>query len=191
MRTLAETIADHVRREPEGVAFYGDDASMTWSEYAARSDRLGAVLTELDLAPGDRVAVVLPDGPGVHAAFVACEKSSLITMGIGPRAARAELIHLLRKSGARALISRARYRDLDMARFVASARDEGLDLRHHIVTSGELEVDTPLLVDGASHTPRAESLSRLSERWAGPEDIFLLNSTSGTTGNLRFANVHG
>jgi acyl-CoA synthetase len=190
MRTLAETIADHAEREPGGVAFYGDDSSMTWSEYAARSDRLGAVLTELDLAPGDRVAVVLPDGPGVHAAFVACEKSGLITMGIGPRAGRAELIHLLRKSGARALISRAQYRDLDMAQFVAFARGEGLDLRHHIVTSAELEIDTPLFVDGATHEPQPESLSRLTERWAGPEDIFLLNSTSGTTGMPKCVTHH-
>jgi len=182
MRTLAETIAHHAQRQPDAVAFYGDDASMTWAEYAARSDRLGALLSELELAAGDRVAVILPDGPGVHAAFVAVEKSGLVTMGIGPRAGRAELIHLLRKSGARALISQAHYRDLEMAHFVQEARGEGLDLVHHVVTEGELELDGPLLVDGAPREPGPDAVAGLRDRWAQAEDVFLLNSTSGTTG---------
>jgi len=180
MKTLAETIERHASEQPEGVAFYGDDTSMTWSEYAARSDRLGALLCELDLSPGDRIAVVLPDGPGVHAAFVAAEKAGLITMGIGPRAGRAELLHLIGKSGAGALISLAEYRGLDMAAFVKDARSQGLPLAHHIVVSGELAAGEAIEVDGAPREPDAPAPPR--DRWMGCEDVFLLNSTSGTTG---------
>jgi len=180
MRTLAETITAHAAQQPDSIAFHGDDAAMSWSEYAARSDRIAGLLAELDLARGDRVAVVLPDGPGVHAAFVGIEKAGLVTMGIGPRAGRAELIHLLRQSGARALISQAHYRELDMAQFVEEVRREGVALRHHIVTTGELEMDTPVLVDQSAREPRTASVPRAS--WSAADDVFLLNSTSGTTG---------
>lgn len=180
MQSLAATIENHAERTPDAIAFHGDTDAMTWAQYAQRSDRLAGLLCELDLAPGDRVAVVLPDGPGVHAAFVGIEKAGLVTMGIGPRAGRAELRHLLAKSGARALVSRAHYRDLDMAAFVDEARDAGLPLRHHVVVPGELETDTPLRVDGADFARGDAAAPR--ERWAAADDVFLLNSTSGTTG---------
>jgi acyl-CoA synthetase len=180
MRTLAETIERHAEQRPRATAFHGDAGSMTWSDYASRSSRLAGLLSELDLERGDRVAIVLPDGPGVHAAFVGVEKAGLITMGIGPRAGRAELVHLLRKSGARALISRARYRDLDMTRFVDELRREGLPLRHHIVTCDELDTSAPIVVDGAQREPATPSVPRAD--WARADDVFLLNSTSGTTG---------
>ena len=180
MRTLAQTISEHAAKQPDSIAFHGDDSAMSWAEYAARSDRLAGLLAELDLARGDRVAVLLPDGPGVHAAFIGIEKAGLITMGIGPRAGRAELVHLLQKSGARALLSRARFRELDMAQFVAEVRAEGLNLRHHIVAAGELETDGALLVDGEPREPVTPSTPR--ERWSAVDEVFLLNSTSGTTG---------
>ncbi|MEZ4218164.1 MAG: class I adenylate-forming enzyme family protein [Myxococcota bacterium] len=179
MKTLAQTVRDHAAARPEAVAFHGDGCAMSWREYDARSTRLAGALASLGLARGERVAVVLPDGPGVHAAYLAVEKAGLVTMGIGPRAGRAELLHLLRRSGARALVSRARYRDLDMADFAAGARDAALPLAHHVVAEGELETDAPLRVDGAERAgaaaPPADAARRVDE-------VFLLNSTSGTTG---------
>ena len=43
------------------------------------------------MSRGDRVAILLPDGPGIHVAFVACEKAGLVAVGIGPRAGLAEI----------------------------------------------------------------------------------------------------
>jgi acyl-CoA synthetase len=175
MKTLAETIASHADRQPDAIAFYGDDSSMNWAEYAARSDRLAGLLAELELERGDRVAVVLPDGPGVHAAFVGVEKAGLVTMGIGPRAGRAELAHLLRKSGARALVSRARYRDLDTARFVEEVRTQGLPLHHHIVASSTHRLlstasgaSPPSRARRASAGPRSTTSSCSTRRRARP-----------------------
>ena len=182
MRTLAETIAAHAAERPDEVAFHGDETSLTWAEYAARSDRLGALLTTLGLELGERVAVVLPDGPGVHVSFVGVEKSGLVTMGIGPRAGRAELLHLLHKSGASALVSRAVYRDLDMSEIAGQARREGLPIRHHVIVEAELAESDPLRIDGSEREPSAAALASLRERWLGSDDVFLLNSTSGTTG---------
>ena len=112
MQTLATRIDSLARTRPDAPAFLGDAGSLTWREYAERSDRFAAQLAGLGLTPGERVAVMLPDGPGVHVAFVACEKAGLVVMGIGPRAGREELRHLVAKSGAAALVSRGALRDL-------------------------------------------------------------------------------
>ncbi|MEE3330160.1 MAG: class I adenylate-forming enzyme family protein [Myxococcota bacterium] len=179
MKPLASLIASHASLCPDGIAFHGDSSAMNWRSYHERSNRLATALASLDLAPGDRVAVVLPDGPGVHAAFVGVEKAGFITMGIGPRAGRAELVHLLRRSGARALVSRANYRDLDMARFVSQAAAEGLALEHHILIEAELEDAELIRVDT---TPAPQKRTPLTANSRAVDEPFLLNSTSGTTG---------
>ena len=113
LRALMQTLADRIdalaRARPAWPAFLGDAGALTWREYAERSDRFAAHLAALGLAPGERVAVLLPDGPGVHVAYVACEKAGLVVVGIGPRAGREEIRHLLAKSGAaRARFTRGR-----------------------------------------------------------------------------------
>jgi acyl-CoA synthetase len=116
----------------------------------------------------------------VHVAFVGCEKAGLVVMGIGPRAGREEIRHLVAKSGAAALVSRALSRELDFAALFRELQAEGLPLRHHVVVSGQLEPDDACYAGrrGADAPSREE----LAARRLGAEDLFLLNSTSGTTG---------
>ena len=145
----------------------------SWSDYARHSDALAAELIATGLAPGARVAVLLPDGPGVHVAFLATEKAGLVAMGIGPRAGEAELRHLLERSGAGALVSTAHHRGLDLRAWTA-ALPASSPLRHHLVVADE----APLT--GALATARA--MRPDPSRRLGATDLFLLNSTSGTTG---------
>jgi acyl-CoA synthetase len=138
--TLAATIAAHASRQPDAAAFVTPDDRTTWQAYHERSEALAAALVDQGHEPGDRVAVKLADGAGVHIAFLAIEKAGCVIVGIGPRAGDREVEHLLTKTGARTLIE-----------------DEG-----SIPASGP----------GANRSSRA-----LTER-----DLWLLNSTSGTTG---------
>jgi acyl-CoA synthetase len=193
MDTLARVIDHHAQHRPAALALIEGDERLSWGDYARRSDALAAALIGLGLEPGERVAVLLPDGPGVHVAFVATEKAGLVAVGIGPRAGTQELEHLLRVSGASALLSRARYRDLDAAGLVRELRGRGLPLRHHIVAPGQLDADDPLEVDGRA-APRgpvgAERARALAARRLGPQDVWLLNSTSGTTGMPKCVTHH-
>jgi acyl-CoA synthetase len=175
--SLATAIDRRARRTPAGVAFIESERHFTWADYADRSERLAGTLIRAGLEPGERVAVLLPDGPGVHAAFVGAEKAGLITVGIGPRSGLREIRHLLQVTGASALISRARYRDTDMADLVAKLAAEGLPLRQHVAVQGELDSTEPAL---AAPTPELHAL--LEERRLGPDALFVLNATSGTTG---------
>jgi acyl-CoA synthetase len=176
MQPLAARIDALAAARPDGVAFFSDSEDLSWSAYARRSDRFAAHLAGLGLAPGERVAVLLPDGPGVHVAFVGCEKAGLVVMGIGPRAGREEIRHLVGKSGAAALVTRPASRDHDFRALCEDLRHESAALRHHVVVERQLDEDEPCYAGGPPAPPD------LPRRRLGAGDLFLLNSTSGTTG---------
>jgi acyl-CoA synthetase len=104
MNTLAGVVARNAQANPDGIAFVeaASGEAMTWAEYHERSSRMAATLREF--TPGDRIALQLPDGPGVHATMLACEKAGLIGVGIGSRAGEREVDHLVERSGARTLL---------------------------------------------------------------------------------------
>ncbi len=170
MDTLAAVVAAHAEQRPAGTAFVGREHRLTWAEYAARSDLLAATLVGARYAPGDRVAVMLPDGPAVHTAFLAIEKAGLVIVGIGPRAGEREVEHLLRKTGAVALLSTPETAPL-------AAR---LGIEHRVVTEGV--VTAGAVTDGDPPGGAATDDARTTRAAIGPDDLWLLNSTSGTTG---------
>lgn len=171
MIPLADVIDAHAARQPDAPAFATHASELTWAQYGLRSDRLAARLCALGLEPGARVAVLLPDGPGVHIAFVACEKAGLPAVGISPRAARREIQHLLARTGAAAFVTGSLHRDEDTAALVGEMRRDGLVLAHHIIEDRDfedVERDAATPLDPARRIP--------------VDAPFLLNSTSGTTG---------
>jgi acyl-CoA synthetase len=116
--------------------------------------------------------VLLPDGIDPHVAYVAAEKAGLVIVGIGPRAGVEEIRHLLERTGAAAWLSPAVHRDVDLRVCFEEFRSEGLPLRRHLV----VEPGAPLGAgDGAGPAPPLGNGLAI-------DDLFLLNSTSGTTG---------
>jgi acyl-CoA synthetase len=177
MESLADVVDRHARRIPDRIAFTSEDATLTWAGYAEGSSRLAERLAAAGLAPGDRIGVLLPDGPGVHLAYLAAEKAGLVVVGIGPRAGAAEIRHLLRLTEARALISPAVHREHDLSALFASLRADGAPLERHFRVRGELLGPEQLEPDAPGAAASATPPRRL-----GAGDVFLLNSTSGTTG---------
>jgi acyl-CoA synthetase len=132
---------------------------MTWADYHESADRVSTHLVDAGVERGDRVAVVMPDGPGVHAAFVGAERIGAVVVGIGFRAGIREIKHLVVKTGASLLVTEKGSRDeltteLGGIRGLTVPVDVGVLRRRSVSPSGAL----------------------------GPDDLFLLNSTSGTTG---------
>jgi acyl-CoA synthetase len=155
--TLSDLVAGHARERPDALAYVTPEASpearLTWREYDAWSTRLAGALAQLGLERGSRVAVMLPDGPAVHVAFVAVERAGLVIVGIGPRAGEREIEHLITRTGARAWIT-----DAEQAPLAARL---GCTLVAPAAGSD---------VTSAVPEPIAE------------DEVWLLNSTSGTTG---------
>jgi acyl-CoA synthetase len=135
VNTVAGVVARNARADPDGVAFVeaASGETMTWAEYDTRSSQMASSLREFER--GDRIALQIADGPGVHAAMLGCEKAGLVAIGIGARAGDREVTHLVERSGARVLLR---------------------------------EPPTP--------GPAGE------ERPITPDELWFLNSTSGTTG---------
>jgi acyl-CoA synthetase len=169
----AETVAGHVRRHaasrPGDPAFVTPDGTRTWAEYEADSTVLARHLAALGLAPGDRVATQLPDGPAWHVAAVAAEKAGLVLVGVGARAGRRELRFLLGRTGSRALVTHAEHRGEPSATLVDELHADGVDLAHHVIVDRAGVPDDPHDAD-------------ITGRAVGPDDLSMLNSTSGTTG---------
>lgn len=182
MRTLSRVIADNADRNPTGIAFREGSRELSWQDYHERSDRFAGVLAGSDLVPGERVAVWMPDGPGVHAVWLACEKTGLVVVGIGPRAGVAEVRHLLQKTGSVALVSPARHGDVDARALFEALRGAGIGLRLHLVVDGDLEASEAVFA--------GEAKTGWGERAIDPDALFLLNSTSGTTGLPKCVTQH-
>ena len=170
--TLTDVIRRHGRQNPDGVAFAEGDERMTWPDYDRRSNRIAAALIQAGFLPGERVGIQLPDGPGVHAAFVGAEKAGLTVVGLGVRAGKKEVGHLLSRGEAVGLISEESVRGEPVRPLYDRLATEGLPLRAHLLLS-ELET-----------APEADAglLDEIERRRIGPNDLYMLNSTSGTTG---------
>jgi acyl-CoA synthetase len=177
--TLAQRIRKLAAERPRDPAYITEATRFTWADYDRESDRIASALLGLGFARGDRVAVVLPDGPAVHAALVGIEKAGLVAVGIGARAGDREIAHLLNRTGARALVTHPsqRSRSADALRSAVTAL--GAELAHLVLVPDFSRPDQPILIDGVQATGGGPVPAEIG---IGPDELFLLNSTSGTTG---------
>ncbi|HEX4504810.1 MAG TPA: class I adenylate-forming enzyme family protein [Alphaproteobacteria bacterium] len=175
----ADRIRKLAKKRPNDPAYITETARFTWKDYDQASERVAAALLELGLQRGDRVAVVLPDGPAVHAALVGVEKAGLVAVGIGARAGDRELSHLLTRTAARALITHEVQRGRPASELKAAMADQGAVLEHLVLVPDFLSGEKPILIDGKPATGTGPVPPELG---IGPDELFLLNSTSGTTG---------
>ena len=124
-------------------------------------------LAGIGVVPGDRVAVWHGDSAAIHVLFVAIERCGAVVVGIGARAGTREVAAILRSSRPKILIR-------DQERSGAAA-----------VVADECPVST-LVLGGDAGAPRldvdAEPKALGVDSRLGPDDVFLINSTSGTTG---------
>ncbi len=176
--SIAEIIAGRAAQRPDVTAFITADGTVTWAQYDAASSRLARILVGLGLQPGERVAALLSEGPAVHIAYVAAEKAGLVAVAIGRRSGVREVEHALRITGASALISEAEHQGRGTTELVAELRTRGIPVRRHLVLNGET-----IFLDGhAVPASTADAQNAVPERRLGPDGVFLLNFTSGTTG---------
>jgi len=174
---VGEAVDQWAKERPDAIAYVAGDARMTWAEYDDRATRLATALVATGLPRGARVGVLLPDGCAVHVAFIAAERAGLTIVGLGHRAGDAEIRHILGKTAAKGLVTLASHRGRPAVDLVDALRDDGLKIAHHVVVSADAARDA--LVDGEE--PTAEPFDR-EERAYGADDLFIINSTSGTTG---------
>jgi long-chain acyl-CoA synthetase len=170
-------IAAHLARAaaltPDAPALASGDAVLAdFAGLAARVARLaGALRGPLGLAPGARVALVMPNLPEYVALLEACWWAGLIAVPVNARLHPREIAYILGHSGAAiAFVATA------LAETVAAAAADGADgPPARLIEVGSAEFRA---LDSAAPLPLAETAA---------EDIAWLFYTSGTTGRPKGA----
>ncbi|MUM36084.1 class I adenylate-forming enzyme family protein, partial [Mycolicibacterium sp. CBMA 361] len=120
---------------------------------------LAGQLAGAGVRPGDRIAVWHGDTTAIHVLFIAIERCGAVVVGVGARAGTREVTAILQGAEPRMLVT-------DPPR-QAHAESVATVIGCPLLTLDELSVGVE------PQTPDAR---------LGPDDVFLINSTSGTTG---------
>ena len=107
-RPLYHVLDDAAKSHGHRAAVVFKDSTLTYSELLEQAERIAAALAEAGIAPGDRVAVLLPNLPELVAAFWGILKAGAVIVLSNPLYTEQELRHNLADAGARALISHER-----------------------------------------------------------------------------------
>jgi acyl-CoA synthetase (AMP-forming)/AMP-acid ligase II len=167
----AGTIAgllERAARSARGIRFVdraeGDGTRLGYAEVLERARGVAGALQRLDLAPGDRVALVLPTAPSFFDAFFGVMLAGFVPVPLYPpvRLGRLDEYHertaaMLRASGARLVLSDRRIRRL-LGRGVAAA---SVDLGCEAVDALEPAPAEPVAI--------------------APDDLAFIQFSSGTT----------
>lgn len=161
--TLSDAVRRNARRSPDRPAYVDHGAAaLSWHEFDCVATRLAEELAGAGIARGDRVAVWHGDAAAIHVLFVAIERCGAVVVGVGARAGTREASAILRSAEPKILIA-DRPRGGPASEVAAQLRIPALVLGDRLGVDAE---PTPLRAD----------------RQLGPDDVFLINSTSGTTG---------
>jgi long-chain acyl-CoA synthetase len=182
-----------VERRPDDPAILYFDTAIGFRAAAEQAWALAASLRGLGIGPGDRVALMLQNGPAMPIAIHAIWHLGGVATAINPMSKAKEVGHQLRDSGARAVIC------LEAHHAVVAGSIEGSAVEHVIAVS-ELdwleEIPPALAGTERIECPGALSLLDLCAGPAAPDpapvapdDPALLAYTSGTTGTPKGAIV--
>lgn len=147
-------------QDPDGIAVVDPDGRVvTYGELAAEADRIGRGLQALGLAPGDTVAMLLPNSADLLAAEFATLETGLYSVPLNWHLTAAEIAYILRDSGARAFVAHGRFAEVA----AAAAAEAGVPTDGCFAVAGGVPGFRPLadLGAGASERPTARTLGAL------------------------------
>ncbi len=163
-------------RVPERPCQIQGDRMLTWAEFDARADALGADLLQAGLTHQSKVAVYLSNCPEYLEAYVAAFKAGMAPVNTNYRYGHTEIVYLFDNADAEAVVFDGAFLDL-----VEQVRHELPKVRRwYCVTGGSISVPdwaedyervVQTVVDGPTRGP-----------WGRSGDDLLLLYTGGTTG---------
>ncbi len=171
MLTVSGIFERNARCFPEREAWVCGDTRMTHAQYASRARRLASGLHGLGMRRQDRVAILATNCLEYYEAYAAAEYGAFILVPVNYRLAAAEVVHVLRDSGASALIFEPAY-----AAMVATLRAQAPGVAHYVQIGAAAEgvhAYESLLASGDEAGPPVRPTK---------DDFALIWYTSGTTG---------
>lgn len=160
------TLSDCARRNaatfPARTAYtdYPTGRTLTWAEFDAAATNLAHALAERGVSPGDRIALWHSDTAAIHVALVAIERCGAATVGLGAKAGVREVGQILATAVPTLLVCDP----------------------EHAQAAGQLGVRVVVCGDGADLDVDTRPADDTEPSALSPDDVWLINSTSGTTG---------
>jgi long-chain acyl-CoA synthetase len=102
--TVAELISQHCQRFADREAFWSRGRSLTFGECFAQARAFAGWLQRAGVAPGERVAVMLPNVLAFPVATYGALLGGHVVVNVNPLYTARELVHQLTDSGARTLV---------------------------------------------------------------------------------------
>lgn len=186
----AATVADYVQHNaehsPDEWAFRAPDANLTWAAYERLSAQLAGAFVRLGLPRGAILGTLLPGGSLVHVVYLAVARAGLVNLGMGPRSGDGEVARLLNETRCRTLVTAPEHRGRGAEELLAAVRNRGEAPRQHIAI-GLDQYGLSVALDGEPQPlPRlGQAHSLIASRGLDADELFFLNSTSGTTGKSK------
>ncbi|QDU87329.1 Long-chain-fatty-acid--CoA ligase [Pirellulimonas nuda] len=118
---IDDLIGHGLRTKPDELALVSAETELSWRELDRQSDALARAYLGIGLAPGDRVASLMPNRPALVIHYLACLKGGLAATPLNYRYMPPEIDHALQVSGAALLLHHAE-RDADIAASVWAER---------------------------------------------------------------------
>ncbi|WP_224188673.1 non-ribosomal peptide synthetase, partial [Mycobacterium avium] len=153
--SIPQAFAEHVQRTPHAVAVTFGATSLTYAQLDEASNRLGHLLADHGVGPGDCVAVMFPRCADAIVSMLAVLKTGAAYVPIDPAHASSRMDFVLADAAPSAVITTS-------------------DLRSRLDDHDLLVVDV--------HDPAVEAQPGTALPWPAPENTAYIIYTSGTTG---------
>ncbi|WP_291181410.1 AMP-binding protein [Hyphomicrobium sp.] len=171
-------IKTHARLRPHKIGVRDSKRSFTFARWDERCSRLANAMLALGLRKGDRVALYAYNTVEWMELYVGLSRAGLIAVPINFRLVGREISYILTHCNARAVVAQNDLREnMDAIRSSPDLKDLS-----YILLGGEKApewLNYEALLEGASSEAPAVEV--------GPEDVFAVMYTSGTTGNPKGA----
>ena len=189
--TAYEMLATGADRHGARLALVFGDERITFAELRTRVDAFAAGLAVLGLGRGDALAIWLPNRPLWFVAQYAAARLGVVVVALNPRYRARELTYILAQSGATALLLTNHLGPIDYFETLHEVIPELPTAVPGELTSAALPGLRHVIVDADDPYPgclRASDVSSLDDTspasfpaMPGPDDVFTLLYTSGTT----------
>jgi fatty-acyl-CoA synthase len=137
--TVASALASRATSDANAVYLRFGEAIWTFGQVDSDAEALAAALSNLGLAAGDRIALVLPPRPEFAVAMFAVAKLGATIVPLNPLLTSAELQYALRHSGAACAVTIEQANGIDFLALFEELMPQLPDLRH-LVTVGDEEL---------------------------------------------------
>jgi fatty-acyl-CoA synthase len=160
---------------------YGDreavvdgELRLTYEQFFDRCDRWSAVLQELGVAKGDRVAYIAPNTHAQLESFYAVPQMGAVLVPINYRLTANDFVYLINHSGAAVVCAHS-----DYLAAVDGVRAQLTGVKHFVALEGSAPGSAELWLDYENLIASSSSDYRAAE--IDENDLLTINYTSGTT----------